>query len=142
MYGKCRKKPTGIHEWTHRELSCNGCAKIGAAETRSECIKNIGSNLVSVAFFQPRSQGLSSYRFIDLAPGGGKIGWSFPYVGVLDREMAVETSSRKKEPTWSYWGPVGRGTQVLAAGREALSAHSKHMGNVSRDPSGTIGESI
>ena len=64
-------------------------------------------------------------------------------MGVIDREMAVETSSRKKEPTWSYWEPVGKGTQVLAAGREkAPSAHSKQMGNVSRDPSGTIGESI
>ena len=31
------------------ELSCNGFAKIGAAGTRSEYMKNVGSNLVAAA---------------------------------------------------------------------------------------------
>ena len=63
-----------------KELSCNGFAKIGVAGTRSECMRNVGSNLVAAAVS--------------------------PYLSVVEREVTVET--RKKKPTWNYWGPVGR----------------------------------
>lgn len=61
----------------------------------------------------------------------------FLLLGILDREMAVETSSRKKEPTWNYWGPMGRMHSLLKVERkeEAIGQrtgnHTVTTGNAS-----------